>query len=38
MSKLLASTAGKPDPGKVLALQEMYNLDTGGEARQFSKG
>jgi quercetin dioxygenase-like cupin family protein len=35
MAKLLASTGGKPGPDRVLALQEKYNLDTGGKARQF---
>ncbi len=37
MSTLLESTNGKPSPSLVLAMQKKYNMDSGGQARQFSR-
>jgi quercetin dioxygenase-like cupin family protein len=36
MSALLAASSGPPDPAQVLALQQRYHMDTGGQARQFT--
>src|SRR3972149_510896 len=36
MANLLKVSGDKPDPAHVLALQQKYHLDTGGQPRRFT--